>query len=532
MENTKRIRLAGVLLVIVAMIAMLLPTTLMAAPPQTGELIIHKYLMDDASKATWPGTGEAADASHLPSATDAKPLGGVTFKVYSVTIDSDTENGQGVYPAPGAITITGGTPAAPTQITDSKGTTFSITSAPGSLSSTGIITVLNGAEDDATATTGDIAQGIYLVIEQDASALGVTAPSAPFVVAVPMAKADGTGWTNPVHVYPKNEKLTMTKTASKPSVTVGDAVAWTINAAVPSDLSDIVSYEVSDQLDNALTYVSVTEPIVALKADGISTINVPSSGSPVLYTITAGTASVPVKVTFNTDGIAWLKTNNIRSVKIVINTLVNNKIIDAAHHDVIDNTAKATFTNLDDVITDITSNKEEVHTGTVEVTKVDSITGAAVNGAVFKIASSSANAKAGDFLREDASGNILDVGAADYGTATDITLDTASGNTATYEGLADVISSNPGIYWLSETKAPAGYNILVNPVKVDFSSATTLNHWTVVVTVKDSHGFTLPLTGAAGVAVFTIVGIVLIGSAVALVANTRRKSRTAGSQTV
>ncbi|MCL2882302.1 MAG: SpaH/EbpB family LPXTG-anchored major pilin, partial [Coriobacteriia bacterium] len=188
----------------------------------------------------------------------------------------------------------------------------------------------------------------------------------------------------------------------------------------------------------------------------------------------------------------------------------------------------ASFTNKSDVTTDLEpSNETDIHTGTLKITKTDSITGTAITtGAIFKIALTSADAKAGDFLRVDTDGNIVKPGDANYATATDITITTGADGTGSFTGLADLMNDTAATYWVSETKAPAGYNILVNPVQVVFSAATKANDWTAAITVKDSKGFTLPLTGAAGVAIFTIAGIVLVGMAVMLVVNLKKKEAT------
>ena len=520
----KKMKLAAIALVIVALVAMMIPITAVAAPPQSGTLNIHKYSMTDASKATSPGTGDASDEANVPA--DAVPLEGVTFKVYSVVIDSSTENGQGVYPAPGAITPDSLTN--PTKITDSKGQVFSITAvaAPhAALSSTGITT-----DADGLATTGDIPQGIYLVLEQDASSLGVTAPASPFVVAVPMAKADGTGWINPVNVYPKNEMLTLKKTVDKPSVSVGDTINWTIDAALPSGLDNIKSYTITDQLDSALDCTGVS----LLATDTVTGLPVviPAANYTLTPTTFPAASGALVKVVFNQTGIDWFAANNVKSVRVVIATKVNESVATEIN---VPNQANASFTNKSDETTDLDpSNETDIHTGTLEITKIDpaiidnpdqpgDLGAKRLEGAIFKIALTSADAKAGDFLRVDADGNIIKPGDANYATATDITITTGADGTGSFTGLADLMNDTAATYWVSETKAPAGYNILVNPVQVVFNAATKANDWTAEITVRDSKGFTLPLTGAAGVAIFTIAGIVLVGLAVMLTINLKKK---------
>ena len=520
-QHTKFI---GALFTVIALVVAMLPTTLMAAPT-TGTLIIHKYSMTDVSQATTPGTGqEITDPSQLPAG--AKPLSGVTFKIYSVVVDATTAT-QGAYPASG--TITPDNAANPTSITDSEGTTFAVaalTSPNAALSNTGVTTDANGA-----ATAGPIPQGIYLVIEQTPdSTSGITAPSAPFVVAVPMANAEGTDWINPVNVYPKNEMLAVTKSVDTTSVAIGDSVAYTIDAGVPSTLSDITTYNVNDTLDDSLNFDSITEPIVATASDGTTTIDVPSDQN--LYTITPSAAATGgganVVVSFNQDGVNWLATNNIRSVAVVLNATVNNTLatqitaVNAATASFVDKNNHETVTN--------PSNEVDIHTGTIQVTKVNARGGATLSGAVFKVASSLTNAQNNNFLREDSAGNVLDTTDTGYADATDITITTGDNGVGTVSGLADMSSDTAATYWISETQAPAGYNILVNPVEVSFTGASSTNNWTAAVTVNNSSGFTLPLTGAAGIALFSMIGVILVGLAILLTANMRKKRRKLAGQ--
>jgi len=510
MKTLKHVRLAGVLFVIIALIAMMIPVASMA-DPTTGELLIHKYGMTNTAEATSPGTGNASDAGNVPA--DAQPLAGITFKIYTVVVDSTTDS-QGLYPdTSNGITVmaTDGS-GNPTQIKDSADNLFNIVSASGTLSTTGVTTDTNG-----TADTNTIPQGIYLVVEQTPpAALGITSMSAPFVVAVPMANPDGSGWINPVNVYPKNEALAVVKTADKTSVSIGDSVAYTITAGVPADLTGITGYTITDTLDPALTYVSVSDPLIANLPDG-TTMNIPSTD----YTVDPS----GVAIVFNSDGMTLLSANKVVSVMVTLNTTVNENLVTEI---TAPNTATASFTNSDGtVITSNPSNPVIVHTGTLQVTKADATSGDKLGGAVFKVASSLTNAQNNNFLKTDSDGNILDVGDTGYASATDLTITTDSTGVGSVSGLADLDNStDPATaanYWVVETTAPQGYNILVTPVQVSFDGADESTNWSAAITVKDTKSFVLPLTGAAGVALFTIIGIVLVGCAVVLTVNLKKK---------
>lgn len=92
-----------------------------------------------------------------------------------------------------------------------------------------------------------------------------------------------------------------------------------------------------------------------------------------------------------------------------------------------------------------------------------------------------------------------------------------------------------GTYYLTETKAPAGYNKLNTPVMIKISDGDrdglpTLNDGTteftdghVALEVKNTKGFELPTTGGMGTVLFTAGGIVIMGAAILLLFVLRRK---------
>lgn len=91
---------------------------------------------------------------------------------------------------------------------------------------------------------------------------------------------------------------------------------------------------------------------------------------------------------------------------------------------------------------------------------------------------------------------------------------------ASFDGLAN------GTYYLEETAAPAGYNLLKAPVKVTINgaNATTADTSSLTVTkgVENNTGSLLPTTGGMGTTIFYVVGsILLIGAAVLLITKRR-----------
>lgn len=121
--------------------------------------------------------------------------------------------------------------------------------------------------------------------------------------------------------------------------------------------------------------------------------------------------------------------------------------------------------------------------------------------------------------------------------------------TSDANGLFKVAGLDVGTYYLKETKAPAGYNLLKDPVKITISSTyesgkpdtiKTLTitadggsevpgdpaTGTVEITIKNSTGAELPSTGGMGTTLFYAAGGVLVlGAAVLLITRKRMSSK-------
>lgn len=90
-----------------------------------------------------------------------------------------------------------------------------------------------------------------------------------------------------------------------------------------------------------------------------------------------------------------------------------------------------------------------------------------------------------------------------------------------------------GTYYLVETKAPAGYNLLTQPITVEINESS---HLTKADGWENAEGevidntihvvntkFILPETGGMGTTVFTVAGILIIGAACLLLLSNRKK---------
>ena len=133
-----------------------------------------------------------------------------------------------------------------------------------------------------------------------------------------------------------------------------------------------------------------------------------------------------------------------------------------------------------------------------------------------------------------------------YRTATDAEM--AAGVTeniphTTINGIkleSDVVTNDSGVatfekyeangekydYYLVETQAPHGYNILAEAVKVNFTDADVeATNGVYTVEVPNSSGITLPITGDEGIVIFTVIGIAFMGGAVILFVLFHKKAK-------
>lgn len=99
-------------------------------------------------------------------------------------------------------------------------------------------------------------------------------------------------------------------------------------------------------------------------------------------------------------------------------------------------------------------------------------------------------------------------------------------------GRIDIEGLKEGTYYLKETKAPKGYNLLKNPVEIRIDSAGKIyvdgstKENIGNVEVKNNSGTLLPSTGGAGTTMIYLVGALLVlGSGVVLASKRRSNSK-------
>lgn len=490
-------------------LALALPAS--AAPiilEATADLTIHKFEYD--AKDRGKSDGLLKDPTG-PDLTGLEPMGDIKFQVQQVPgFDLSTNDDWqrvGSLTATQAQDLVDGSP----DVVNEEETTKS----------------------DGTATFEGLPIGLYLVTERltdDQIAAGITAIDSPFLVTLPLTHpTDLNTWIYDVHVYPKNRVTDApVKTVSDDdgsTLKVGDDIEWTITAPIP--VGTLSAYGIRDVLSGHLSHtdtaVSVTLGDIALDPDDYTVIDALPGDDPEGNTNT-------VIVDFTDDGLRTLEdireANAAAQVKVVLTT----KVESLPSNGVIANEA-ALFPNDSYDIFDTTdrgvpSNEVKSKFGNFTITKTnqDEEDPQLLSGAEFQVFASEEDALAEDRVNRAISIN----GKSTWTTGDDgVGLVTIEGLRASNwaDGVLLTDSDLFQTYWLVETKSPEGYELLAEPVEftVLAGATDTLSVGeTTIINVPENGGFDLPLTGGAGTALFTIIGLTLVAGAGVVLARSRK----------
>lgn len=508
-----------------------------------GSITIHKYKMPDTENAFESNTesgGTALSEDKLPKT--AVPLPNVQFKITRVV---QNENGEWVS-AEGDLAY-----SAEAQTDKDGEITF------GKLN-------LGRYKIEELGIDGGDGSNAVLPNEADDAMAGKT-----FFVDVPMTEADGKTLNYDVHVYPKNEVLSIEKDVTyvgnkHDSFNMNEEQTWIINTAIPGNIalkkdsgSDEYNvaqiYEVVDKIDSQLTYkkydengevvvqaVTMTYGSVdggALTKDTDYNVQIPSenNGNTLKVSLTdAGKVKLKKLINLSVEPAAFLQ--------IQFKTVINET---AKTGEAIYNGADLNFTNVAGSETVTVSVPEdqrpEVHTGRISVKKVgEKVDGAPLEGVEFMIFDTLENAQAAvEVLQnnnpvEDIKGalEVYDPNQTKYTTI----VRTNSDGVAEFKGLAyytnkanetgKVKGDNEGTgektYYIVEIKTVKGYQLPSKyfEVKVNQTSSVAADPTETIVNVKPSK---LPAAGGRGTIIFTAVGLTVMAAAGIIILMSRKK---------
>ena len=312
----------------------------------------------------------------------------------------------------------------------------------------------------------------------------------------------------------KREEVSVDKAANKTSVTKKEKVTYTITVDIPTYASQAVdkSFYVSDFLPNGLT---IDPASIKVQIDGTDV-------DTAAYTLdTTAVAEYTFKLSVSAEQYTdnW-SANGGKQLVITYTATLNNNDTTAVNVKQT-NTVTFDYSNYPYV-----ENSHNQKTDTVDVTtfaiKIDKYV---KNDEDAKLANAKFDLYRTATQAEVNAGSAVNIPhTTENGIKLESDLVTDANGTATFAKY-EANGTNYD-YYLVETRAPSGYNILDNAVKVNFTD-TEVEATAGVYTVKvpNSSGILLPITGGTGTVIFTIIGIALMVGAVVLFVVSRKKAK-------
>lgn len=328
----------------------------------------------------------------------------------------------------------------------------------------------------------------------------------------------------------KTEGPSISKTADKTTVEIGQVVTYTVKGSIPDTTGyDQYQYIIHDTLSKGLDFVNNANGTAL--GEGITNVTVAFTDADVTDKGTAPTTATldtANKRKMNLDLSAWVKANQANKGKAFTVTYYAkvNKDAEVTNN----NKASLEYGNNPTDTTTTTPSEAKTNTYPLDINKIKTGTKEQLNGATFKLYRNSVesnNVVKVSAVAGKAGCYVVDSNSADTEMATVATNIDGKGYNLHINGLA------AGTYYLEETKAPDGFNKLTDPIKVTITK-TGDTEWTVskgedvetdkIIDVENSTGSLLPSTGGAGVIVFAGVAILLVFGVVVSFIRDKRKA--------
>lgn len=333
----------------------------------------------------------------------------------------------------------------------------------------------------------------------------------------------------------KTEAPSITKTADKETVSIGQVVKYTVAGSVPDTTGyDQYQYIIHDELSTGLDFVNDANGTAL--GEGATTVNVTVAfkGTGVTDASTAPTTAT-LDTTNNKkmslDLSAWVRDNQTNKGKEFTVTYYAKVNKDAVVTE--KNKAQLEYGNKPGETTTTTPSEAKTPTYPLDILKTRKDTSKKLTGAKFSLYTSETDAKnrTNPIKVTGNNGNyVVDSTSATTEFESVENID-GKGYNLRVNGLAE------GTYYLVETKAPDGFNKLTAPIviKITKSADTDVNNWTIskdgtvetdkIIDVENSTGSLLPSTGGMGTIAFAVVAAILVfGVAVSFIRDKKREN--------
>lgn len=311
---------------------------------------------------------------------------------------------------------------------------------------------------------------------------------------------------NSVTIKEKNGKPTVDKevvdtngsTVADSTAKIGDLVNYKVTITVANGTQN---YKLTDTMSEGLTFNSSSLQVAVGSAVATASSD---------YTLKPNGSGFVL--TFSDSYIGNLHAGD--EITVTYNATLNEKatVADAGNT----NSATLSYGNSQSVTKATTT-----HTYEFDLLKVDGKDKTLLNGAEFKL------------YDAENGGNVIKVVPVSGGYRVANGNEAGAIETITVNGKVHIYGLNKTTYWLEETKAPDGYNMLTSRAPVDLTSGSnnttlTSNTWSEAdhgVAVENNAGAILPGTGGMGTTLFYVIGGGLMIAAVVLLVTKKRMER-------
>lgn len=385
-------------------------------------------------------------------------------------------------------------------------------------------------DDKTSVTFNELDMGAYLFLVKD----GVKIYSAGFAGVYPVYNESESSWklsNETIEVNLKSNEPTITKTANKQTVAIGDTVTYTLNVDVPQypDKAFVKTFSISDKLASGLTLDD-------------SSVKIMCGNTDIKKYFDESNESNEQDVTFKYDA-QYSNLKNVIGATDKITVTYSATVSSTAYSlNSLKNIATLTY-NFDPYNTKGQSKDKEspfqLYTYGMQITKEVDTENDSVVGTQFTL-TKKGNSGPLKFTKDETN-NYYYIN----NNSGDTTLEVDENGVILIRGL------DLGIYELKETKAPAGYAIPKDGTTIEINENNTIDgeidvSEVVGVNLKEGskiidndnknqlnftimnykNEFNLPTTGGMGTMIFTVAGILLMGGAVALMVIVSKKRKT------
>ena len=406
---------------------------------------------------------------------------------------------------------------------------------------------------NASITYDNVPMGAYILLVED----GVKIYSPGFAQVYPEYKNDAWSLANgtvSVELKSKEPGIVKSVSANDQAVAIGDTVTFTLTIDVPQYPAGAINkkFVFGDKLPEGLTFVEDSVSIICGENDlGNYFTKATNTNSTFEYVLknddthnydtfvdelnenTAITVTYQAKVNQNAVSNGTIDKDNLKN-KAYLNYNNNPYTSDGSKEQ---------------------TDEEQLYTYKLKIKKVDADEKTPLKGAQFKLKKGDAEIS---FVKDTAN-NIYRVADATETTVTTTVLE------ANEQGFIQMIGLDANVtYTLTEIKAPGDYPLPANPdvtialkdnmaadgkegIDGDLDSVTAVSKGDLIpseedagnplyvtvegsdksmaiVTIQNSkHAFHLPVTGGTGTLIFSLIGVAVMGTAVAMVVIARKK---------